>query len=218
MSNTAPKAGPARTLLVVTLCAGAAALLIGLLEQGTRERIRDNRLQHALRQVAEVLPGVRYDNDPATDSLMISDPDLPGAATGLPVYFARAGDRINATVFTVVATDGYVGPIKLLIGINRDGQVLRVRVNEHRETPGLGDRIEIRHSDWISQFDGLSPQQLPALKLARDGGELDQLTGATVTSRTVIAAVAATLEWYADNGPGLLAEAMQPTTAPDQSL
>lgn len=215
MSNPADQPGPARTVLVVTLCAGAAALLIGLLEQATRERIRDNRFEYALRQVTQVLPNISYDNDPASDSRIITDPTLPGAAAGLTVYFARTGSEITAMVFTVVATDGYVGPIRLLIGIDRDGRILRVRVNEHRETPGLGDRIETRHSDWIGQFDGRTADELPALRIQRDGGELDQLTGATVTSRAVAAAVATTLQWYGDNGATLLAQAA-PTTG--QSL
>jgi electron transport complex protein RnfG len=215
MSAPASQSGPVRTVLVVTLCAGLAALLIGLLEQATRERIRDNRFEHAMRQVSEVLPGVSYDNDPATDSRIITDPGLPGGADGLPVYFARTGTEISAAVFTVVASDGYVGPIRLLIGIDRDGRILRVRVNEHRETPGLGDGIEVQRSDWIGQFDQRDTGQLPALRLRRDGGELDQLTGATVTSRAVAAAVANTLQWYAENGATLLAQATAPT---DQSL
>jgi electron transport complex protein RnfG len=106
----------------------------------------------------------------------------------------RAGTTV-AVLLNVVAPDGYAGPIRLLVAVDAAGRVLGVRVLEHRETPGLGDAIESRRSDWLRGFDGRSLVDPPRdrWEVRRDGGDFDQFTGATVTPRAVVRAVRKTL-------------------------
>ena len=106
-----------------------------------------------------------------------------------------------AVIFNSIAPDGYSGRIHLLVGIYVDGSVAGVRVVKHAETPGLGDAIEVRKSPWIRGFDGKSLQnpQLEGWAVTRDGGEFDQLTGATITPRAVVNAVRDTLLYYRRN-------------------
>jgi electron transport complex protein RnfG len=106
-----------------------------------------------------------------------------------------------AVLFVVTATDGFAGPIKLLIGVNFDGVVTGVRALEHKETPGIGDGIDVSRSDWIYIFAGTSLEApaRAAWAIKRDGGAFDQLTGASVTSRAVVNAVDLTLRYVEVN-------------------
>ena len=105
----------------------------------------------------------------------------------------------------VTAPDGYNGDIRLLAAIDVTGTVLGVRVVSHRETPGLGDPIEVERSDWVLGFTGkslLSPQG-KSWAVKRDGGEFDQFTGATISPRAVVKAVHNTLLYFKTNQKSL---------------
>jgi len=112
-------------------------------------------------------------------------------------------------VFATVAPHGYNASIELLIGVSPIGTVTGVRAVRHRETKGLGDAIETAKSDWIMQFDGKAltapPPELWAL--AQDEGEFDAISGATVTSRAIVAAVKGTLLYFEQHRDELYARA-----------
>ena len=165
----------------------------------TRERIAANERAALLRSINQVIPPGGYDNDPLQDLTRVSAPALLGTPRRVPVYRVRRDGAIRAVVLTPVAPDGYNGRIRLLVGVRADGRISGVRVLSHRETPGLGDAIELERSDWIRGFRGKSLGDPPAEKWAvkRDGGAFDQLTGATITPRAVVAAVRRTLEYVA---------------------
>ena len=113
----------------------------------------------------------------------------------------RNGAARHSRIFNAIAPDGYNGRIHLLVGVYVDGRIAGVRVVKHAETPGLGDAIEVRKSSWILGFDGKSLDRPEPTRWAvrRDGGEFDQLTGATITRRAVVAAVRNTLLYYRQN-------------------
>ncbi|MDW8479867.1 MAG: RnfABCDGE type electron transport complex subunit G [Xanthomonadales bacterium] len=133
----------------------------------------------------------------------------PGSVRGLAdSTAAAAAGRPSALALETVAPDGYSGPIALLVGVDREGRVLGVRVTAHRETPGLGDGIESRRGDWILQFAGRSLGE-PAperWRVRREGGDFDALVGATVTSRAVIGAVERALRLVGEHGEALYGE------------
>ena len=140
------------------------------------------------------------DNTPAADLILLKHAEL-GSRRPLPAYRARLKGEIVAVVLTVVATDGYVGPIEILVGMDPVGNVLAARVSKHRETPGLGDAIEVGKSDWILQFTAAPGDANWTLQ--RDGGDFDRLTGATITSRAVTAAIGTASAFFREN-PSLL--------------
>lgn len=187
-----------RTLaLVAALCAAIVALTWQL----THERIESNRKAYLERSLEPALAGVFFDSGVSESILRMPAPHaLPGNETAL-IYRVYAAEEPVAALFVVSARDGYAGPIRLLIGVSMDGTITGVRVLEHRETPGLGDRIELTKSDWILQFDGRSLRQPDdsAWKIKRDGGEFDQLSGASVTPRAIVKAVRATLKYFDEN-------------------
>ena len=96
---------------------------------------------------------------------------------------------------------GYAGEIRLMMGVDASGKVLGVRVLAHKETPGLGDKIEVKKGDWIERFSGLSLGNPPVerWKVKKDGGQFDQFAGATITPRGVVAAIRRGLEFFSAN-------------------
>ena len=186
------------------LLGGAALLTSGALALASRTTSADIEAAAAddLKQsLAQVLPG-QYDNDLLGDSVT-----LPGPGGGVTVYRGRRAGRVEAVVFQV-AGPGYAGPIACIMGVDRDGRVLGVRVLSHKETPGLGDKIEPAKADWIHGFERRFLGDPPADKWAvkKDGGVFDQFTGATITPRGVVKAVKSGLEFFEHERGRLLDE------------
>jgi electron transport complex protein RnfG len=192
-----------RGIIVLIVFATIATLAISLVARNTRQNIAANQAAYAMRILGEVLPADGYNNEPHLDVISLSDTTLSGSETPLPAYRARLDQQLVATVMTVIADTGYVSPIKLLVGIDSEGNIIRVRAIEHKETPGLGDKIEPEKSTWINLFDGANAGTEVDWTLRRDGGEIDHISGATITSRAVVKAVHAALEYYLINSAEL---------------
>ena len=137
----------------------------------------------------QVLPTSMYDNNLPQSCYRVSAPALGKGEQRL--YIARQGDTPVAVVMEATAPDGYSGAIRLLVGADFSGTILGTRVTEHHETPGLGDKIELRLSDWITRFSGktISGDNDGHWAVKKDGGDFDQFTGATITPRAVVNAV-----------------------------
>jgi electron transport complex protein RnfG len=183
------------------LFAVAGTTLVALTEFTTADAIVDNERQMLLRNLYALLPAGKLDNDIASDTLELPAAPLLGTESSSTAYRARLRGEPVAVIFNSIAPNGYNGKIYLLVGVNIDGSLAGVRVVKHAETPGLGDGIEIRKSPWIRAFDGKSLDNPDAdgWRVKRDGGEFDQLTGATITPRAIIAAVRNTLLYYRQN-------------------
>jgi RnfABCDGE-type electron transport complex G subunit len=147
----------------------------------------------------------RYDNDIANDCIAVSAPEL-GSNKVHKAYIARKLNQVVAVAMTSTATEGYSGDIDFIIAINTDNSVSGVRVLKHQETPGLGDKIERRKSDWITDFNGkrLLSDNDERWAVAKDNGMFDQFTGATITPRGLIAGIKDTLNYFAQHQEQLL--------------
>ena len=183
------------SLLTLGLIGLAAALLLTSVHQLTQERIAEENQRRALASLQQLLPPGQYNNALVQDRFTARIAGLSGAAT---IYRARLNDEPVALLADVVTAQGYSGDIRLLIGVDVSGNVLGVRALNHRETPGLGDRIELERSDWIRQFDGrsLGNPEADRWRPDRRGGDFDTMSSATITSGAVIEAVHAVLRWY----------------------
>jgi electron transport complex protein RnfG len=177
-------------VLCLAVIAGLVTAAVVVTDVWTRARVARNEAAQTLRLLATVLPAGSYDNEPQLDQITVRDPQL-GSASPLPVYRARKGDRPAAVIITAVARQGYVGPIRMLVCITAGGEIAGVRVTQDQETPGIGDGIEATKSSWITRFVGrsLGNPPAPGWQVRRDGGDFDQLTGATITSRAVVSAI-----------------------------
>lgn len=195
------------TAIILLLFAISGTALVVYTFDNTRERISANERATLLRKLHQLIPQEQHDNVLLDDTLTIINTPLLGTLEPVTVYRARKAGQPVALVITPVAPDGYSGIIKLLVGINVDGTLNGVRVVAHRETPGLGDAIDEKRSDWIHIFDNRSLQDplLERWAVKKDGGDFDQLTGATITPRAVVKAIRQTLLYYRDNQDALFA-------------
>ena len=182
----------------LALIAAVCTALVAATYQLTAERIVANERALLEQSLQPALSGQFYDSDVTESKLVLQQPhDLPGSDAAI-IYRVYRESAPVAALFVVSARDGFSGAIQLLIGIDFDGLVTSVRVLKHRETPGLGDRIELRRTDWILQFDGhsLHSPNTAGWAIHSDGGEFDQLTGASVTPRAIIKAIRDTLIYF----------------------
>lgn len=176
---------------------------------GTRERIAEARRAAEQKALFEIVPPSRHDNDMLEDTLPVGrEEGLLRLREDKKIYLARQRGEVVAVILPVNAPDGYSGNIELIVGVNRDGSIAGVRALQHRETPGLGDKVDRKKSDWILDFaqrslDNPQPEQWAVKK---DGGVFDAFTGATITPRAVVAAVKRGLEYFEANRTRLLDE------------
>ncbi len=187
--------------LLLALFAVVGTGLVAFTQEQTRDRIAQNERDALLRSLNALVPPQKIDNDIVTDITTANDPRLLGG-NSIKVYRGRRGASPVAAVFATVVPDGYSGPIKLLVAVNVDGTLGGVRIVAHKETPGLGDKVEERRSDWVYSFNGksLDNPKPDRWKVKRDGGVFDQFTGATVTPRSIVKAVKNTLIYFRENG------------------
>jgi electron transport complex protein RnfG len=196
-------------ILIAAFILGSFAVggvgLVAMTHELTDARIAENQREAMLSKLKAIIPEGRMSNDPLRDAIVVSDQDLLGAPS-TEVYRVRDQGEPVALILKPIVPDGYAGPIKLLVSVLPDGSLGGVRVIEHHETPGLGDKIEERKDDWIiEQFNGRSLGEPPLEQwtVKRDGGAFDQFTGATITPRSVVKAVKDTLLFVERHGDAL---------------
>jgi electron transport complex protein RnfG len=180
--------------------------LIAITQQGTAERIAEEKRRVQMNALTQILPEDQHENDLLKDTFMVSNTELLKLSVPAEAYRGRENGDVAAVILPVVAPDGYSGRIDLLVGIRANGDIAGVRVTSHRETPGLGDKVELAKSNWILEFNGKS-LTMPAPEnwgVRKDGGAFDQFVGATITPRAVVQAVYRTLQYFEENRAMLL--------------
>ncbi|WP_144821513.1 electron transport complex subunit RsxG [Marinobacter piscensis] len=167
----------------------------------TSDRISEQAARAEAKALYEIIPESAHNNDLLKDTLELPASDRLATDGPVTVWVARQDGRPVGIIMPAIAPDGYSGDIKLLVGIAPEGTVLGVRVIAHKETPGLGDRVEIRKSDWVKTFEGrsLGNPRPKRWNVKKNGGVFDQFTGATITPRAVIKAVQKSLIYFRKN-------------------
>jgi electron transport complex protein RnfG len=203
------------TLMVLFTMIGTALLAYTYFT--TKVPIEASEAEARMALLDQVLPPAMHDNDLLKDTIKIAAGGELGNRTETLAYSAQLGGQSSAVILEATAPDGYSGDIKLLIAIRHDGSLAGVRVLAHKETPGLGDYIDIAHSDWIKHFDDQSLAKTPEefWKVKKDGGHFDYMAGATITPRAVVKAVHKALQYFSANKDVLIApkEASEPQGA-----
>lgn len=200
-------------LLMIFAVLGAA--LVGLTFKETADDIKHNEELTLLRKLNTIIPAEAYDNDLLLDTLVVKPNALLGTDENTLAYRARKGNTDVAVIFSSIAPNGYNGPIQMLVGVYADGRIAGVRIVKHRETPGLGDAVDLAHSNWILGFDNksLTDPDEKYWKVKRDGGIFDQFTGATITPRATVKAVYDALLYFKQNQARLF-ESTPPSEKP----
>ena len=196
-------AKPRTTIHAVILgvfCLGFG-LVLAITDSLTVEDIAARAIEDRQNSLSQVIPAEVHDNNPVMDTVQMAN----AAGREITVYRARKGTQVTAVAYEIFG-QGYAGEMKLMMGIDAEGRLLGVRVLAHKETPGLGDKIEVKKGDWILRFTGLSLGNPPIerWKVKKDGGDFDQFAGATITPRGVVGAIRGGMEFFAANKAALL--------------
>jgi electron transport complex protein RnfG len=197
----------AKNAMGLAIFAFVTAGVIAIVQQGTKEQIHENIAQAQAKALYEITPENQVDNDVLNSYIELNSEQskqnlhvnyLGPIADDAKLHLAQKNNATHTYIFPVTAPDGYTTAIQLLVGIKQDGSIAGVRVVDHKETPGLGDKVELKKSDWILSFNGksLNNPDIEKWKVKKDGGEFDSFTGATITPRAVINAVKQSLVMF----------------------
>jgi electron transport complex protein RnfG len=197
--------------ILLAIFALITAIVLASTDALTRDRIAKSEREAAQRKLLEIIPIERHNNDLLMDVQPIPEQfwDSLGLKKGGNIHIARQDGLPVAAIIPTLTRDGYSGDIAMIIGINFDGTIAGVRVTKHRETPGLGDKVDLKKSNWILDFNGKSlvKPERAGWDVKKNGGVYDQFTGATITPRAVVHQIAKTLEYFSSDSERLLAEA-----------
>ncbi|NQY88046.1 MAG: electron transport complex subunit RsxG [Colwellia sp.] len=207
--NTSVYSAVQKNSKILAIFAIVCTAIVGLVNELTADKIKAQEQLQLLNTLHSIIEPNRYNNDITQDCVSLSSALLGNSTTDQKVqtaYIARQDKQVVAIAMTSTAPDGYNGNIELIIAINMDNSVSGVRVLKHQETPGLGDKIELRKSNWIESFTGkkLLSEKDNRWAVTKDNGMFDQFTGATITPRAIIKAVKKTLLYFKDNKHTLL--------------
>lgn len=173
------------TLAVITL---VGSLALGYVFQWTKEPIAKAQMEKQLRAIEAVVKG--YDNNPVTEKFKVATPD---GSDSLEFFPAKKGGQLIGMAVKTKSSKGYAGDIWLMIGFNMQGEIQRAVVIEHKETPGLGSKMT--GAKFLDQFLNKNPGSTN-LKVKKDGGSIDAITGATISSRAFSEAVQRAYETF----------------------
>ena len=173
---------------------------------GTKGKIADNIRKAEEKALLEIVTRQQHDNEMLEASFLVDDTEQLGLREAKKAYVARQDGKAVAVILPATAREGYTGDIDMIVGVFSDGSLAGVRVIAHKETPGLGDKVDINKSPWVTSFAGKSLRDpKPELwKVKKDRGVFDQFTGATITPRAVVKTVRQTLEYFEANQIDLL--------------
>ncbi len=175
----------AATMIIFSLAASTALSVFYFI---TKSPIDESDARAKRIFLNQVIPADLYDNNLVKDTISVEPSPLLGNKKNIDIYRAKKNNQVIAVIIEAVAPDGYSGEIKTLVGIDQEDKILGVRVITHKETPGLGDYIEIDKSQWIKNFNLKSLDKVSEKQWAvkKDGGDFDYISGATITPRAVI--------------------------------
>ena len=185
--------------IVLAMFALISTGLVSVTYHLTRGQIQNQAKKRLLSTLTEVMPKWMFDNEIYKSCTLVRLP-YTEESTWVHAYIAKKGGIHSGLVIEAVAPDGYNGEMRLIVGVDNEGTILGTRVLLQQETPGLGDRIDLRVSDWILGFTGksLPPENSSSWYVKKDGGRIAQFTGATITPRAVVKALRRTLRFVSE--------------------
>jgi electron transport complex protein RnfG len=182
----------------IAIFAALTALLISGTFVLTKDAISSNIKEQASIKLYEIIGDTPFDNDVFSQTVTI-DGNAFGYSQPIDAHVATLNGKVQTVIFPVLSKQGYSGDITLLLGINADTSIAGVRVVSHRETPGLGDKLELKKSPWLLSFNNQKKLNDKEWAVKKDGGQFDQFTGATITPRAVVNAVGDALDYFESN-------------------
>jgi len=181
---------------LLALFAIACTVLVGIVNLLTKDKIIEQQKQQLITTLNSLIDPNSFNNTINNECIIVNHELLGNQSQ--KIYLAKMNDQPVAAALTTIAPDGYNGNIEILVAVNFNGSVNGVRVLQHKETPGLGDKVELRRSNWVLNFTGkkILGENDNRWAVAKDGGMFDQFTGATITPRAVVNAVKRSVTYF----------------------
>ena len=171
------------------VCAVASGLL-GYMNMVTEGPIAESKAKAKLEAIAKVVPG--FNNNPGEEMYTV-----PSDLGDLECFPAKKDGQLIGTAISTKTAKGFSGTFSVMVGLAPDGTVINTSVLEHRETPGLGTKMT--EPKFKDQFPGKNPGS-GKLKVKKDGGEIDAITAATISSRAFCDAIVRAYEAWQKGG------------------
>ncbi len=168
-------------VLVLFMVSFISAAALGIVYEVTKEPIRMVDINKKNNAIQSVVPD--FNNIPANEYYKV-----PSDLDSLTFYPARKDSILVGTAVETYSKKGFGGLIRLMVGFSPDGTILNIAVLEHKETPGLGDKIEKAKSGFSLQFEGKNPSSFK-LAVKKDRGDVDAITASTISSRAFCDAI-----------------------------
>ncbi len=166
-------------LLTLSLISVLSAAALTYVHEVTKEPIRRAKKEKMLKALRKVLP--EFDNDLLKDQIKAAS-----EIDTIKIFPAYKDEHWKGAAVTGLSDKGYGGLIRIMVGFNADKTIRNIAVLEHKETPGLGTKM--KDTVFINKFVGKNPDNMN-LKVTKDGGEIDALSGATITTRAFLEAL-----------------------------
>lgn len=175
---------------IISLVASAT---LGFVYELTKEPIAKAKQEKLNKAITNVTPA--FDNQPGDEMY-----ELPnGSDESLICYPSRTGGKLVGTAISTYSDLGFSRRIYIMVGLDPAGVIINTSVLDHAETPGLGDKMDKKKSPWSEQFNGKDPKSYQ-LKVTKDGGNVDAITAATISSRAFTDAVDRAYKAYMEGG------------------
>ncbi len=162
-------------VLSLTLLTCIAAIALSVVYIVTKDPIANSQLQKKNNAIAQVLPN--FKGEIKEQKILVE-----GDADSVTVYAAYQNDTLYGAAVETYTNKAFSGSFSIMVGLDYQGNILETQVLQANETPGLGDKIDKKKSDFPNQFVGKNPASFQ-LKVKKDGGEVDAITAATISSR-----------------------------------
>ena len=166
------------TSLTLITCLASAGL--GFVYELTKAPIEQSILNKKIEAIKQVVP--EFNNNPYEEMLKLPT----GEGDSLDVYIAKMDSDVVGYAISTYTKDGFSGDILLMAGFDVSGSIFNITVLEHKETPGLGTKMA--EPDFKDQFKNINPAEI-VMKVKKDGGQIDAITSATISSRAFCDAV-----------------------------
>ena len=190
-----------RTVLVMIIFGVFFSTILQFVYNETNPIILKSEAEAKERLLLQVVSKKIYNNDLINSYIEIPPNQRLKNKAVIKGYVAKKENKVTAVILETRAPNGYSGEIKILVGIDAEGNILGTRVIKHQETPGLGDYIDINKGEWINIFTASSLKNTSQLEWAvkKDQGKFDYMSGATITARAVIVAINEALIYFKEN-------------------
>ena len=187
MENSKKEGGIVQLVVVLGLITFLCALILGVINGVTKDKIAQNAVETRNAAMAEIIPDADFEDmdvNLSAEDVAAAGVSLPAGRTAAAItgVYNATKDGADAGYCVQVTPKGFGGVLTMIVGINADGTIAGAKVTSHSETPGLGAKSQA-DPNWITQYAGQTADG--QLQVTKDGGTINAITGATITSRAV---------------------------------